>query len=688
MTGGSPKSMAELTNRRIDHYNIEALIGQGGIASVYRAYDERFKRQVALKILNRREQDIELVRERFAQEGQIIAALEHHAIVPVYDFGEYDGRPFIVMRLMGGGSLQDRLEAGRLTLPKIAGIYERIASALDRAHDQGIIHRDIKPANILFDSDRVAFLADFGMARFSDLTLSGMIIGSPHYMSPEQAQGRPLDRRSDIYQLGVVLYELIAGRVPFDGESIEAVLYQHVHEAPPPIRPLAPDLPSEIEWLIEDVLAKDPLDRPVTAGELARRLRGHLPAELGETGSTPTAPLPTPSPPVETLQDRPAPAAWPAERPRALWGWIAGVLAVLAVAFILVGVWTSFGRETAGPATPGGAGLAAAGVPAQREGAAAGGLPDERAEPAATATARPAVDQAPLLPPLLLTPDEFRALTGAGGLLFAANPLGQFDLFAWGGQDRPRQLTTIEVDDFRPGISPSAAAIIYHSQRTNWEIFSMTGSGGSKRNLTNHPAQDTFPRWTPDGRILFQSNRRGGQFDLFLMDANGENLRPLTSGPVDETDAAAAPDGRIAFVAPVPVSERESVPQIFVMAADGSNPMQVTFDDRWGSFAPSWSPDGRHIAFYSTRTDGIPSLYLMEADGSSPILLTDFSDPSFYPVWSPNGQWIAFHRLMVSEGAEEEGGNRDLWLVSRDGSELIRLTETAGIQERMPDFTP
>ncbi|MDW8327943.1 MAG: serine/threonine-protein kinase, partial [Anaerolineales bacterium] len=188
---------------RIGRYKIKGELGRGGMATVFHGFDTRFKLEVAIKVLPREFLHDPAFHARFEREAQTIAALEHPAIVPVYDFGEEDGQPYIVMRLMTGGTLNDRLRRGPLTLAEAARIVNALAPALDEAHARGIIHRDLKPGNILFDRRGDPYISDFGIAKLSDssaaFTGSG-VLGTPAYMSPEQARGeRDVDGRSDIY---------------------------------------------------------------------------------------------------------------------------------------------------------------------------------------------------------------------------------------------------------------------------------------------------------------------------------------------------------------------------------------------------------------------------------------------------------------------------------------------------------
>ncbi|MBV6449756.1 MAG: Serine/threonine-protein kinase PknD [Anaerolineales bacterium] len=260
---------------KVGRYKIKSELGRGGMATVYRAHDPSFNREVAIKVLPREMLHNLLNRSRFKRELKFIASLEHPAIVPVYDVGEDGDQPFFVMRYMSGGSLSDMIKQGPFTLPDAALIIERLAAALDHAHAHKIIHRDIKPDNVLFDGSHNPYLSDFGVAKLTESVVSATgneVIGTPAYISPEQARGEQVDRRADIYGLGAILYEMLTGERPYNGESVIGIALQHVNEPIPDILKVRPDLPPEVDTIIKTALAKDKNDRYATALDMARAL--------------------------------------------------------------------------------------------------------------------------------------------------------------------------------------------------------------------------------------------------------------------------------------------------------------------------------------------------------------------------------------------------------------------------------
>lgn len=253
-------------------YTIARELGRGGMATVYLAHDPQLKRDVALKVLPRQFTHDPQFRARFKREAEALARLDHPAIVPVYETGEVDDQPYLVMRYMPGGTLLDRMAAGLITR-QIPDILRRVAAALDAAHGRGMVHRDLKPSNILFDQDGQAYLADFGVVKITEgtaATTTSVLIGTPAYMSPEQAAGtRELDGRSDVYALGVIAFELLAGRVPYEATTPAGQIIAHLNRPIPSLRALKSDLPIAADDLMRAALAKEPDARFQTAGALA-----------------------------------------------------------------------------------------------------------------------------------------------------------------------------------------------------------------------------------------------------------------------------------------------------------------------------------------------------------------------------------------------------------------------------------
>jgi serine/threonine-protein kinase len=257
---------------KIGRYEIESELAIGGMGIIFLARDPYIQRQVIVKVLMYSRTLDDVYREYFQREAEVIAALEHPCIVPVYDFGWHGKQPYIIMRYMAGGSLQDRLKESELKLTEMAHIFKRVAEALDAAHAQNIIHRDVKPSNILFDVTGEAFLSDFGIAKSKPITdeEGEWLVGTPGYMSPEQVLGESVDGRSDIYALGVVLYRLLTGSMPFSSDSVTGLINAHVDLPVPDVREVKANIPAVWQEVVAKALAKDPNDRYRTAGDLAR----------------------------------------------------------------------------------------------------------------------------------------------------------------------------------------------------------------------------------------------------------------------------------------------------------------------------------------------------------------------------------------------------------------------------------
>jgi serine/threonine-protein kinase len=311
--------------RLAGRYDIQAELGRGGMGVVYRGFDAMLQRAVAIKVLPREfTYDPQFV-QRFRQEAVLAAGLHHPGIVTIHDVGEQDGVHYIVMQLLEGVTLDAwLLSHGPMPLPQANHIVRQVAEALDYAHSRGIVHRDIKPSNIMVGPGGQATVMDFGLVRAGEgtgLTRSGTVVGTPEYMAPEQALGQPVDGRTDIYSLGVVIYKMLSGQVPFARSSAMAIAYAHVHEPPPLLREGRPDLPKSVEAVIFKALAKRPEERYQQAGQLADHftvaMAGKMPTGLravptpppGLATATPAARTTTPSSPRPASRGAGTPAA-------------------------------------------------------------------------------------------------------------------------------------------------------------------------------------------------------------------------------------------------------------------------------------------------------------------------------------------------------------------------------------------
>ena len=255
-------------------YRLLEPLGRGAMSSVWLAEDEELARRVAVKTLSPAAD-----RARFEREARAAAALSHPNICSLFDYGESDGHPYMVLEYLPNGSLEERLENGRpLPDDETLRIATEMAAGLAHAHDRGLVHRDLKPANVLFDAEDRAKIADFGIARMGGsgtLTEAGTVLGTASYISPEQASGEPAGPMSDVYSFGVILFRMLTGRLPFVSTNAMELVRMHRDDPPAAVADVRSDAPVQLESIVTAALAKDPADRPVDGGALWRELRGH-----------------------------------------------------------------------------------------------------------------------------------------------------------------------------------------------------------------------------------------------------------------------------------------------------------------------------------------------------------------------------------------------------------------------------
>ena len=687
----------EFIGKKFGGYEILSLIGRGGMATVYRAQQISMNRVVALKLLPRHFAKDETYLQRFTREVEIVAHLEHRAIVPVYDYGEEDEQPFIVMRYLAGGSVDDLLRGGPLTAERIVAIIDLVGPALDYAHSKQVLHRDLKPSNVLLDETGGAFLTDFGIARIlgensaPTLTTQG-VVGTPSYMSPEQAQGKELDGRSDLYALGVMMFEMATGRRPFEADTPYSIAVMQVTTPPPTPRSVNPAIHPGLEAVILKAMSKPREDRYPTAAALVDALRAALnapdssfegtvpvqallddtlarPAHAGVSSySVPPAPVnpdppvaaaPPPSAPIYPSPATPAPPSqvvrppasgvYPRARPRRNEGslWIPMLIGML-IGLVLLGIVFLVGGVL----------LNVIGLPGRIE---------TTVLPFGVPTNTPAASPNALVPVAL-----------DGRIVYSSERAGNFDLYirdlATGDETRLTQNPGVDVS---PAASPDGQWIAFASDRDgDFDIWIVDSEGQTNsRRLTNNSVDDFTPAWSPDSQsIVFASDTDGdGATSLYqipleggeaeLVYANGQrNAQPRWIGewlyfvrglPLDastweivrlrqgsdEPETMTANDVRDAWPAPaLPIgivysTNGEGESSIVVMSTDGQE-MRTLYDGPGFDWGGVVSDDGRWLAFASDE-EGRDQIYLMPMDGTTPQRLTTGENGAFGVAWLP-----------------------------------------------------
>lgn len=354
--------MSFVPGENVGPYRIIEQMGQGGMATVFKAYHAALDRYVAIKALHPAMMEDPGFLARFQREARVVALLDHPNIVPIYDYAEHGGRPYLVMKFIDGETLKARLARSPLSNEEALRIVEAVGQALTYAHERGILHRDVKPSNALLSPDGNIYLADFGLARIAEAgasTLSGdMLMGTPHYISPEQARGESdLDNGTDIYSFGVVLYELIVGQVPFDSDTPFSIIHDHIYSPLPLPSDVNPDVSESVQRVLLKALAKDREDRYKSVDEMVAAFRAttvdgdvgvlipdttpHIDTMPVQTQGEPVVPAAV-VPPTEPQRDvvpEIAQAAVPSTEPmtkgRRQWFWVVGGLVLTCIFFFV-----------------------------------------------------------------------------------------------------------------------------------------------------------------------------------------------------------------------------------------------------------------------------------------------------------------------------------------------------------------
>jgi Tol biopolymer transport system component len=709
---------ASLLGQTLGAYRIIEQIGRGGMATVYKAYEPALDRYVAIKVLPQYFAHDPDFSARFEREAKAVAKLNHPNILPIYSFGQEAGWTYIAMHYVEAGTLKEML-GQPLDLKTTANIFGQIGKALDYAHRRGVVHRDVKPANVLMAEGNWALLTDFGLARMVEasvqLTKTGVGVGTPAYMSPEQGQGIKVDARTDIYSLGVVLYEMVTGRVPYEAETPLAVVLKHISAPLPLPRTVRPDLPEAVERVILKALAKAPDGRYQTAEEMVEALEQ---AVAGAPVEETLAAMMEPSPAAAAV-----PVAAPPVAKRGLPGWVWGVAGVVIVLLLVAGA-IFFATQGMKPApAPTGTAASAAALPTPAPAQPAGKVVDrcEGAVPpqicvrdAETGQVTQVTDSLEfgVIGRLAWSPDGRQIVFDAGSDPEATHQYNHKLYIINADGSGLRQVTSGDTNDIDPAWSPDGQWIVFHR---NGSLTIMRPDGPEAHDIylgADQRCADA-PVWTPDSqRIAFVISNCGADkpYEVWTINRDGSGAAKLVSAEVD-WQVVWSPDGRqIAYSSeerwylvssdgsgqPQEVKESEiprswqpdfwppwggekeaaaqparskvvercegvKPPQICVHDAETGQITQVTKDLEFESIdRAAWSPDGQQIVF-DGGSDADHKLYIVNADGSGLKQITGGDLNSLRPAWSPDGQWIAFH------------GSCGLWLVRPDGSDAQQL---------------
>ena len=616
-----------MIGKTISHYFILERIGQGGMGVVYKAEDTSLGRQVALKFLPREIADDTHAVERFKREARATAALNHPNICAIHEIGEHEGKPFIVMELMEGQTLAERLEEtdppgthigaqdgaraegylpGAMDTDEALELGIQLASALAAAHSEGIIHRDIKPGNIFVTELGQAKLLDFGLAKLETstmvtrdhiygttvdaaLTATGAIVGTADYMSPEQALGKGVDSRTDLFSLGTVLYEAVTGSLAFSGNSPVAIIDEILHKEPTPPEELNAKVSAELGFVMTKLLEKDPQLRYQSAVELRtdlervkhKLLSSHVAVEAIEEGQG-----------------------------KRLRGMVATTIGMVALAGVSYALFFA------------------------------------RAEEPRFSELNPRFEQLTFRP----GEESFPNLAPDGRtFVYSSREPSDWDIYLQRvGGENPTNLTAdSDADDLQPDFSSNGDWIAFRSDRDGGGIFIMEATGENVRRLTDFGFN---PVWSPDGtKVLFatqaigttQRSRSAANSELWTVDLETETTTQIFRG--DAVQPHWSPNGhRIAFWA-INGGRRD----VWTMPANGGEPVNVTDDEAVG-WNPVWSPDGRHLYFSSSR-GGSMSLWRVSIDEKTgetldqpePVTTTVAGDDIHLSL-SANGKQMAY----------------------------------------------
>ena len=702
--------------KQISHYPIISLLGVGGMGEVYLARDPRLNRKVALKVLPATiAGDADRLR-RFEQEAFAASALNHPNILTIFEFGAEGETHFIASEFVLGETLRDKIQRDQLPLSETLDLTIQIASALHAAHEVGIIHRDIKPENVMVRPDGIIKVLDFGLAKLTETesslvdsestptrvrTTEGAVVGTTRYMSPEQTRGWHVDARTDIFSLGVLLYEMAAGRPPFDGPSASDVIASILTQQPPRLSQYSPAAPVALERIIAKALAKDRDERYQSVKDLAHDLKGLRQrlifeaelARLGQPSGQTSA----------SLSESPA-IAVEGKIARTTGGLLSMIkrrkrlAALTLVGLLAVGsgliYWLSPFREQKAPPPP------------------------------ATARITPFTTFSGAADHPAFSPDGSQiafAWNGGNG--------GNFDLYVkLIGAGVPLRLTTDPAEDVSPAWSPDGRYLAFlRRQASENGLFIVPALGGPERKLGKTEPGLSRLAWSPDGKTLAVVDQSSPDEpnSIFLLSVEEGEKERLTSPPESTSDdfPAFSPDGKtLAFIR----SGRFSSEDIYLISLSGGNLRRLTTDDRRIN-SLAWTADGHEIVFSSNR-GGPFSLWRVTVSGGTPEWVAAIGQNAYSPAISRQGNRLAYNvsfldsniwRLDRSGAAgrqhpptklisstrqdhspqfspdgkrivfvSDRSGNEEIWVSESDGSQPVQLTFFDGPVNGTPRWSP
>jgi serine/threonine protein kinase len=686
-----------MVGQTISRYRVLEKLGQGGMGVVYKAEDTKLDRLVALKLLSAHLLGVEDIRRRFEREAKSAAALSHSNVCHVYEIDEVDGETFIAMELIEGESLDQKISNSPLRIEEALSIAQQVAKGLEAAHKRGIVHRDIKPANIMVGEDGDVKILDFGLAQLTEasrLTKANETLGTVAYMSPEQTDASGTDHRSDIWSLGVALYEMATGQHPFKGDYDQAIMYSILNEEPEPVTALRTGVPMELERIVNKCLSKSAADRYQSAAELGVDLRGA------------TSPRTPASGPVSRSRKRrpgtaiaaglallaAATAFWalrPASRaPQESWK-ISRVTSTNELEYNLSAAESSsliaYSSNLEGN-------LEIYVMPL------GGGKPLRLTDhPSDDSQPRIAPDGESLVfhsfrdaglytvpvtggVPHRLTGVNYRHIEGIlGSQSWRATPSGQELVFSrweadgraaiWKIDPASREETQISRPNEREehtaaSFSPDGATIVFNlevgGRGGQVGLWTIPAEGGEPQPLAQDQFTNRMAAWTPDGgRVVFESTRSGAR-NLWELTLSSGDMRPITVGPgLDRRPLPVAGKGLFyqQFHHTINLYRRDLSSGVHESLTIGSEFEQVN---------PRFSSDGRKLAFDSNR-GGDFEIVALDLENGDTALLTNNSEFDRYPDWSPVSDQLVF--------ISTRSGSPALWLMDGAGGNS-RLLDT------------